>query len=112
MPRKQQLPLAQVAEDQTAQWDRVSLKLARKLLPVVSMEEGEQLRRRNAPTTDSRRRLHRIAAVATRTGKVEEDDEEEKVTPMMGTIRAAVVVKTIELATGGGTELGGKWQMR
>ena len=76
------------------------------------MEEGEQLRRRNAPTTDSRRRLHRIAAVATRTEKVEEDDAEEKATLMMGTIRAAVALKTIELAAGGGIGLGGKWQMR
>ena len=76
------------------------------------MEEGEQLRKRNAPTTDSRRHLHRAVAVVIRIGKLEEDDAEEKVTPMTGTIRAAVAVKIIELATEGDIELGGKLQMR
>ena len=76
------------------------------------MEEGEQLRERNALTTDSRRHLHRAVAVAIRIVKREEDNAEERVTPMTGTIRAAVAVKIIGLATEGGIELGGKLQMR
>ena len=76
------------------------------------MEEGEQLRRRNAPTTDSRRHFHRAVAVVIRIGKLEEDNAEETVTPVTGTIRAAVAVQIIGLATEGGIELGGKLQMR
>ena len=72
------------------------------------MEEGEQSQERNALTTDSRRHLHRAVAVAIRIVKREEDDAEEKVTPMTGMIRAAVTVKTIELATKGVIEPGGR----